>query len=221
MILGIYGAGGLGREIYDIANRINNKNNRWSSIVFINDNITIRNIKLSSLEFSLQDFAQIKEDKQVIIAVGEPILRMKLYEKLFQFNIELTTLIDPSAIISNQAKISNGVIISEYTSIHADVIIEDNVLIQPFCCIGHDIYIGKHTVVSTTANIGGGAVIGSKVYLGMNCAIKQNINIHDGAIIGMGAVVYKNVDSEMTVIGNPARVTKGNENKSVFASQSK
>jgi len=218
MILGIYGAGGLGREIYDIANRINNKNNTWTSIVFINDNITIRNIKLTSLEFSLQDFVQINEAKQVVIAVGEPILRMKLYEKLIQFNIELTTLIDPSAIISNQAKINNGVIICEYTSIHADVIIEDNVLIQPFCCIGHDIYIGKHTVVSTTANIGGGAVIGSKVYLGMNCAIKQNINIHDGAIVGMGAVVYKNIDSEMTVIGNPARVTKGNENKSVFAS---
>ena len=217
MILGIYGAGGLGREIYDIAKRVNIKNNKWSSIVYINDNIFYSNNKLKVDEFSLQDFVEINEDKQAVIAVGEPIVRMKLYEKLIQYNIELTTLIDPSAIISDQAKINIGVIISEYTSIHADVVIEDNVLIQPFCCVGHDINIGKHTVVSTTANIGGGSMIGSKVYLGMNCAIKQNININDGAIVGMGAVVYKNVDSEMTVIGNPARITRGNENKTVFS----
>jgi len=216
MILGIYGAGGLGREIYDIAKRVNNIKKMWSSIFFINDNKINRHNILPIEELLFQDFVQVNESKQAIIAIGEPVTRMKLYDKLVHHNIELTTLIDPTAIISDRAKINKGVIISENTSIHSDVTIEDNVLIQPFCCIGHDIKIGKHTVVSTTANIGGGSKIGSKVYLGMNCAIKQNLNIQDGAIIGMGAVVYKDVECEMTVIGNPARVTKGNENRTIF-----
>jgi len=216
MILGIYGAGGLGREIYDIANRINIKNNCWSSIVFINDNITDGKNKFVTLELSLKDFVAIDESKQAVIGVGEPKTRMKLYDKLIQNNVELINLIDPTAIISDQAIINKGVIISEFTSIHTGVIIQDNVLIQPFCCIGHDINIGKHTVVSTTANIGGGTLIGSNVFLGMNSVIKQNINIQNDVIVAMGAVVYNSVDSGMVVIGNPARVTKGNDNKSVF-----
>ena len=216
MILGIYGAGGLGREIYDIAKRINIKNNSWSSIVFINDNISDTNNKLVSLEFSLKDFVAINEPKQAVIAVGEPKIRMKLYDKLIQNNVELINLFDPTAIISDQAIINKGVIIGEFTSIHSGVIVEDNVLIQPFCCIGHDIHLGKHTVVSTTANIGGGSFIGSNVFLGMNCVIKQNINIQNDVIVAMGAVVFNNVESGMVVIGNPARVTKGNDNKSVF-----
>ena len=35
MILGIYGAGGLGREVYELAKIINSCNNRWDQIFFI------------------------------------------------------------------------------------------------------------------------------------------------------------------------------------------
>jgi hypothetical protein len=37
MILGIYGSGGLGREIYDIAARRNSVSSLWNQIVFIDD----------------------------------------------------------------------------------------------------------------------------------------------------------------------------------------
>lgn len=37
MILLIYGSGGFGREVYDLAKRINHKENRWSEISFIDD----------------------------------------------------------------------------------------------------------------------------------------------------------------------------------------
>ena len=37
MILGIYGSGGLGREIYEIANRRNLASSLWNQIIFIDD----------------------------------------------------------------------------------------------------------------------------------------------------------------------------------------
>ena len=37
MILGIYGAGGHGREVLELAEIINNKNSRWDKIIFIDD----------------------------------------------------------------------------------------------------------------------------------------------------------------------------------------
>ena len=37
MYLGIYGAGNLGKELYDIALRVNSYENRWEKIIFIDD----------------------------------------------------------------------------------------------------------------------------------------------------------------------------------------
>ena len=49
MILGIYGAGGLGREILVLAQQINEKISKWEDIVFIDDKVEdmiLSNIKV-------------------------------------------------------------------------------------------------------------------------------------------------------------------------------
>ncbi|GAH10658.1 unnamed protein product [marine sediment metagenome] len=56
--------------------------------------------------------------------------------------------------------------------------------------------------------IGGGVEIGDGAYLGIGCSIRNQIRIGEKAFIGMGAVVVKDVDPGVTVIGNPARPMK-------------
>jgi sugar O-acyltransferase (sialic acid O-acetyltransferase NeuD family) len=212
MILGIYGMGGLGREVRDIAERINLVRNVWSKIYFVDDNFSSHAERTNLNEaLSFEKFQSLSGKLEVTIAVGEPLTRSFLYEKLVRAGIELVTICDPSSIISNTAILGRGCIIGEFATIHANVKIGDNSVVQPFCCVGHDISVGRHTVISTTANIGGGTQIGNKVYLGMNCSILQNLRIDDEAIVAMGAAVFRDVESNTTVIGNPARTTKRNE----------
>ena len=63
---------------------------------------------------------------------------------------------------------------------------------------------------------GGESTFGEKVYVGMNASIKEKLVIGDDAIISMGAVVYTDVEAGNTVIGNPARVTRGSDQHRVF-----
>lgn len=214
-MLGIYGAGGLGRELYDLATRINSVSKRWASIVFIDDNASQeRGQGLPTI--SLNDFLERELTKEVVIGVGEPRTREHLTNRVKGRGIRLATLIDPTAIVSESASLSEGVVVSEFCSVHSMVTIGESSLVQPFCCVGHDIKIGSNSVISTTANIGGGSTIGDRVYLGMNCAIMQKTVVEDDAVIGMGAVVFRHVAAGCTVIGNPARVTKGNGEGRVF-----
>jgi len=210
-MLGIYGAGGLGREIYDLAVRINEHNKKWDNIVFIDDNKKIEVKTIPIYEF--EEFLCINEQKQIIIAVGDPKNRYFIYEKIIKNNLKLAILKDPNAIVSNSAHIESGVIISEFCTIHSNVVIKTNSLIQPFCCIGHDIEIGRHTVISTTSNIGGGSTIKDRVLLGMNCSVLQNIVIESDSLVAMGSVVFRDVPEGATVLGNPARVTKAKGNE--------
>ena len=215
MILGIYGSGGLGREIFDIANRVNKVSHLWGKIIFIDD-ISQSNSFYGTAKVKFEEFLELTDKREVIIAVGEPKAREKLFEKVREQHIAFATLIDPTAILSPSANIKAGVIICEYSTIHANVIISENCLIQPFCDIGHDIRIGQHTVLSPFCAPGGSLTIGNRVYIGMQSAIIENLTIEDDAIIGMGSVVYRDVLAGSTVLGNPARVTKGNEDHKVF-----
>jgi UDP-2-acetamido-3-amino-2,3-dideoxy-glucuronate N-acetyltransferase len=101
--------------------------------------------------------------------------------------------------IGAKVKIGNNCKIEAFAFIPDGVTIEDNVFIGPHVCFTND----KHPpsggkdwqpiFVKRGARIGAGAVILPGVTIGEN------------AMIGAGAVVTKDVPSNITVIGNPAR----------------
>lgn len=215
MILGIYGAGGLGREIYDIALRRNAASSLWSEIIFIDDFSDEGNY-CGARRIRFESLIDYKNNIECVIAVGEPSSRETLHNKLSEAGVRLTSLVDTTAIVSPTAKIGNGVIICEFSTIHTEVVLGCNALIQPFCDIGHDIKIGNHVVLSPFCAPGGGTVFGDRVFVGMHVSIMELVVIGDDAIIGMGSAVFRDVPAGATVVGNPARITRGNDDHKVY-----
>lgn len=215
MILAIYGSGGLGREILDLAKRINSKNKKWEEFVFIDD--IRQDERFAGIRcLSFDAFLLEKDNSESVIALGEPRHRKKLFEKLVNHNVKIATLIDPTAIVSDSANIDAGCIICEYSSIHSEVQLSNNVLIQPFCTLGHNITIGKHSVFSSYSAPGGDSTFGECVFVGMKATLKEKLCIESFSAVGMGSVVYRDVKEGSTVIGNPARVTKGSDSGKIF-----
>jgi sugar O-acyltransferase (sialic acid O-acetyltransferase NeuD family) len=218
MHLGIYGAGGFGKEVYDVACRQSQQNNIWDTIFFIDD------FKVNGTDCYLSKvftFSHIintfgKDDLEVVIATGEPVVRIKLKEKLLSNGVKLGRVIDPSVIISPTAKLGAGVIITSDCIVASSAIIGENVAINVKSIVGHDIILADDIVVSSMVNIGGGCKIGAGTYLGMGCLIKEGLEVGDEVIIGMGSVVHHNIPSGMIALGNPARPMRMNIDKKVF-----
>jgi sugar O-acyltransferase (sialic acid O-acetyltransferase NeuD family) len=208
MNLGIYGTGGFGKEIFDVACRENANIKKWESIFFIDD------FKENDTSFYLSKVYTLPnvianetiQNLEVVIAIGEPIVRIKIKEKLKQHNIKLGKVIDPSAVVSPTATLCDGVIIT------SDCIIAINVK----SIIGHDIILSNDVVVSSMVNIGGACKVGAGTYLGMGCLIKEGLEIGEEVIIGMGSAVHHNIPDRMIALGNPARPMKENIEKKVF-----
>ena len=217
MVLGIYGAGGLGREVFELASVINNNNKQWSEIIFIDDADEIdnpRNIRVLKFSDIINEFSGI--DIEICIATGEPAIRKILYDKIIANGLELTTLVHPDVVIPHSTTIGKGTIICKFLSITCDITIGKNVYIHPNVCIGHDSIIGEHTVVSSYVDVAGDCKIGSNTFLAINVCMRQGISIGDDTIIGMGSVVHKDIPSDVIAMGNPARPMKKNEKRRVF-----
>ena len=216
MKLLLYGAGGLAKEIYDIVVRC--YPDKYEEIYFIDDFVEEAPFYQSeTIHFdSIKKRFEKLDEIEGVVAVGEPAHRDKLSKKFDDIGIKLARVIDKTALISPTAKIKEGTIVCEFSTVHADVELGRSVLIQPYSDVGHDIKVGDYSVLSSNCAPGGKSVFGERVYVGMNATTKEKISVGNDSIIAMGASVFRNVDAETVVMGNPARVTKGNSQHRVF-----
>jgi sugar O-acyltransferase (sialic acid O-acetyltransferase NeuD family) len=217
MVLGIYGAGGLGRELYVLANQINKIENRWNEIICIDDTEGISDINgKRPSTFNETILKYNNKNLEFVIAVGEPHSRNLLREKVNKLDFSLAILVHPSVSISDETKLGAGTVICCNCFISCNVIIKENVLVQPSVSIGHDNIIGNDTVISTNVCIAGGCNIGNETYIGIQVPIKEGINIGNQTIIGMGSVVIRDIPDQVIAMGNPARAMKNNVDHKVF-----
>lgn len=220
MILFIYGTGGAGVEVCDLVKRNNSIGNRYSKIIFIDDfkdeeeYYGTRTIHFVSCKEYMEN-----EKAEFIIAAGEPKVRELLFNKVKLEGYSFATLIDETAIIAETAQIAEGCIINAHAIVSSEVIIKENCMVMFQTIIGHHAVIESNCVICPKATVGGHSKVGELSFLGLASSMMQRVNIGKNTIVGMGSMVFKDVDDGVTVVGNPARVTKGDSGHRVFAKE--
>lgn len=204
----IFGAGGRGREVYDIV-----LSSSLSLLAFLDDACAGTNVEGKPVN-ALDGHWNL--NAPIIIAVGEPKYRKKIKERLTLIGAELGNVISPLSSVSSTAFVGKGVTISPYASIQSKAIIGDNVDVNTASIIGHDVIVGESSVISSQVNLGGSVVVGSGCYIGMGALVKEGVKLGAGSIIGMGSVVHKDIPDNMVALGSPARVIRKNETGMVF-----
>jgi sugar O-acyltransferase (sialic acid O-acetyltransferase NeuD family) len=217
MILAVYGVGGLGREILELAEDVNWPVKKFERFIFIDDHSFGKTINGAPV-FSFEEVREkyVYQPLKVVIAVGEPATRRKLRDKTLAAGFSLETLAHPRSLISPDAALGAGCLVCFGAFVSTGAELGENVLLQPNCLVGHDVKIGGHSVVSSSVAIGGGCVVGAETYIGMGAPVKQGVTIGARTIIGMGSVVTRDIPDDVIALGNPARPMKNNESHKVF-----
>jgi sugar O-acyltransferase (sialic acid O-acetyltransferase NeuD family) len=219
MILYIYCAGGFGKEVKDIAQRRLETGRRWSKLVFVDDVLSVDQIYGCSVKTlaNLVDSDSISSG-EFVVANGEPAVRDRLYRRLENLGAKLSQVIDGSTLVSPTSSIEPGVIVAPLCSISSNAHLMLNSSINTMSIIGHDVTIGRHSVISSMVNLGGACSVGGCSYVGMGTLVKEGVNIGSNSIIGMGSVVYTDIPDGVIALGNPARVARRNVDQKVFKS---
>ena len=214
MILGIYGTGGLGREVFILVNKINQSFLCWDEIVFIDDftkEVILSNRPIYAFDKFKDTFP--RENTEIIIALGEPIYRQKLADKVCASGFKLAKLIHPNVYIPEDTIIEEGCIIFDNAVISCNVRLSRNVVIQPMAIVSHDSIVGENTVISAFVFIAGNCNIGNSVFIAVSASIREKVSVGSYSIIGMGSVVLRDIEEHVVSVGSPARILRKNDGK--------
>lgn len=207
----IIGAGGFGREVAWLVEDINKKSREWNLIGFIDDNKAIQGTEVNGYKVVGNIEWLNEQELYVVNAVGDPIVKQKIMERLSGSKNKYPVLIHPSVIYSDQVSFGEGSIICAGNIITVNINIGRHVIINLDCTIGHDAVIGDYSTVLPSVNLSGLVKIDQCVSIGTGSAIIQGVSIGENTIIGAGAVVVKDLPANCTAVGAPAKPIKFHE----------
>ena len=119
-------------------------------------------------------------------------------KKLFSVSHAGGVLIKNNVEIGSNTCVDKGIFMEKTT-------IDSGTKIDNLVHIAHNVKIGKNCAIVANSFLGGSSIIKDNSHIAMSSTIRDQIIIGKNAFVGMGSVVTKNVKSNQTVYGNPAR----------------
>jgi len=139
-----------------------------------------------------------------IVAVGSNVERKQIAGSLAARGAALETIIHPQAIVSPSASIGLGTVILAGAIVATSARIGGCCIVNHGASVDHDCEVADFSNICPGARLGGTVRLGEGAFVGLNACLLQGIQVGARAVIGAGAVVISHVESELTVVGNPA-----------------
>ncbi len=206
----IFPFGGTARETLLIIEDINRHRKTWDVLGFIDDDPKswgqgLNGVKVLGGRDKLKKFPSA----QIIAVPSDPksYLKKKSIVDLLDLDpSRFATIIHPSAVVSADSRIGYNTVIMPHTFISCGVTVGNHVAILPNTVISHDSSIGDYCFIGAHVAISGTVHIKSQSFIASGSTIRDHINIGEKSFIGLGSNVVKDVQKNVVIAGNPARI---------------
>jgi len=138
--------------------------------------------------------------------VGDTSSRRRVFQSFSARGYSFAGVVHPKAIISSTVLLSEGIQVMAGAVLNPGTTVGDNSIINTSASVDHDCRIGAHVHIAPGVTLSGTVTVGEGAHVGTAATVIQGVTIGARAIVGAGAVVLRDVASETTVVGNPARV---------------
>ena len=142
---------------------------------------------------------------KAIFSVGYPEYKRDVLARYMQLGFEWQTYVHPKALVSKQARIGHGCIIGPFAVIAGNAMIGNFVFLNVYAAVGHDAVIGDFSSLMPYACVEGYACLGQETLAATGAKVLPQTQVGDRSRISAGAVVMRDMPSDMLIHGNPAK----------------
>ena len=204
----IIGCGGFGREVWGIAEAINDKAPRFEVLGMVDDALSDENedalARLGARHLGGLDwFEDAPADVQAVIAIGSPDARRRIEERLP--DRAWATLVHPDTTIGPDVKLAQGCVVAPGARLSTSIRVGRHVHIDQGVTVGHDSLLGDFSRLNPQSCISGNVTIEAGATVGASATVIQGLRVGADALVGAGAVVTRDIEASTTVKGVPAR----------------
>lgn len=201
----IIGAGSVGKFV---AYNINHFIQSFEIIGFLDDDVSKHDtviagfIVLGSVD-KLPEYSG--KDIAIVWGIAFPTIKKKLFNRYQNLSFSFPNFISKNSWVSEEVIFGKGCIVYPGTTINYETVINDFVVINMNCSLGHNCFINAFSSLAPGVNLGGNTTVGNCVEVGIGASTIQGIIIEDNAIIGGQAMVVSNICHADIVVGIPAK----------------
>ena len=197
-------------EVYAIIKAVNAKQPKYEIIAILDDNIETHGKIINGVTVvGSLDLVEKYTDSFFVFGIGSMKTRLIRQRIINKLNIDCSrfeTIIHPTAIIDDTAKIGYGCIIHPGVFIANDVVVDNFTVIAVNSVVGPFAHIGSFAMITSLVAILSSVNIGKSVFVGACSCVTENISIGAGSMIGAGTVVSRNIEAGSFFLGNPGRL---------------
>lgn len=207
--IAIYGAGGFGKEVACILNKINEVKPTWELVGYFDDGME-PGTPVSHFGSVLGGIAALNDWQgpiAIVFAIGIPPVIHKLVNQIVNPNISFPNIIHPEVAFADPMSftIGKGNVITRGCTFSCDVSVGDFNQFNSISALAHDTVIGSYNVLMPLVRVSGGTRIGDLNFFGIGAIILQELKIGNRTRIGAGSLLVTKTKDGYLYMGNPAK----------------
>jgi sugar O-acyltransferase (sialic acid O-acetyltransferase NeuD family) len=206
----VIGCGGHGREMAALLQRMQTSGQAVEAMGFVDDNSELQGQFILGLPvLGGMDWVQESGPEYAYLcAIGNPVIRHQLVQRLIAWGVRWATLIDPVVEVPKDTIIGEGAMVCAGTLMTTNIRIGRHTIVNLDCNLSHDTHLEDFATLGCGVNLSGNVTIKEGAELGVGVNVIPGITIGEWAIVGAGATVIRDISARVTAVGVPARVIK-------------
>ena len=181
----IVGAGGHGRSVAEAVLGTNH----FHLVGFADDGAfsrgeTVWDIPVLGPAIAFENYA--KQATHAVVAIGNNVLRQKLFEQLQAAGFALASVIHPRAMVSPRAQLGAGVAVMAGAIVGTEATLGQGAIVNCGAVVDHHAHVHEFGHLGVNACMAGGSVLGALAWMQAGSAIGYGVQLTAGTVLKPG-----------------------------------
>ena len=163
--IAIFGAGGFGKEVACVINKINEIKPTWEFIGFFDDGLESGShvSHFGKILGCTEDLNLWNDDLSIVFAIGNPYIIQKIVFRLNNKLLDFPNLVHPDVFFADNVslKMGKGNVVTRGCSFSVDVEVGNFNQFNSLSALAHDVQVGSYNVFMPLTRVSGKVMIGN------------------------------------------------------------